>query len=172
MSALPPNQILISNGGDQWVEEYNLDTGEISPFAAACNGTAGTSHTGHRINDVSLSTPMGVLYDGEQKVYLSIHLTRTILSIDTTTDQSSVIITTSKPPRLLGYGLNSDIVHVTLNNSFAAIKDGLIEYIIGTPEGSPGKRTGDISTTRMLNPRAFVEVDNGVWVVADSSNDR
>ena len=45
MSALSPNQILITNEGNQCVEEYNLDTGEMSPFAAACNGAAGNSHT-------------------------------------------------------------------------------------------------------------------------------
>ena len=172
MSALSPNQILITNEGSECVEEYNLHTGEMSPFAAACNGTAGNSHTGHRINDVSMDDPMGVLYDGDQKVYVSIHGTFTVLSIDTITDQSSVLLTTSQRPRLLGYGLSSDIVHLTLNNGFGAIKDGSVEYIIGTSGQSTGKAIGDISTTQMSHPRGFVEVDNGTWVVADRQNHR
>ena len=172
MSALSPNQILITNEGNQCVEEYNLDTGEMSPFAAACNGAAGNSHTGNRINDVSMHDPVGVLYDGGQKVYVSIHVKRKILSIDTTTDQSSVLLTTSSSPRLLGHGLNSDIVYITLNNGFAAIKDGSLEYIIGTSGQSTGKTVGDISTTRMWYPLGFVEVDNGTWIVADMENNR
>ena len=172
MSALSPNQILISNEGNQCVEEYNLDTGEMIPFAAACDGTAGSSHTGHRINDISMNEPMGVLYDGGQKVYVSIYVTSTILAIDTTTDQSSILLTTSIRPRLLGYGLDLDIIHITLNNGFGAIKDGSLEYIIGTSGQSAGKTSGDISTTLMLYPLAFVEVENGTWVVADRSNNR
>ena len=172
MTALSPNQILITNGGDQCVEEYNLDTGELSPFAATCNGAAGSSHTGHRINDVSMNEPFGVLYDGGQKVYVSVHTTGTILSIDTTTDQSRVFLTTGSPPRLLGYGQNSDIVHITSNNGFGAIIDGSVEYIIGTNEQTVGKTIGDLSTTQMYYPRAFVEVENGTWVVADRSNNR
>ena len=132
MSALSPNQILITNGGDQCVEEYNLDAREMSPFAAACNGTAGNSHTGHRINDVFMNGPTGVFYDGGQKVYVSIYHTKAVLSIDTTTDHSSVLLTTSASPRLLRYGLNSDIIHMTFNNGFGASKDGSVKYIIGT----------------------------------------
>ena len=173
MSALSPNQILITNEGGQCVEEYNLDTGEMNPFAAACDGVAGSSHTGHRINDVAVNEPMGVLYDRGQKVYVSIHHTNTILSIDTTTDQSSVLLTTSERPRLLGYGLNSDIIHITLNHGFGVIEDGSLEYIIGTTSGQDrGKTIGDISTTQMWHPSAFVEVDNGTWVIADRSNHR
>ena len=172
MSVLSANQILITNEDDQCVEEYNLNTGEISPFAAACDGTAGSSYTGHRKNDVSMDVPMGVLYDGDQKVYVTIYYAMVVLSIDTTTDQSSVLLTTTSPPRLLGYGQNSDIVHITFNNGFGAIKDGSVEYIIGTSGQSTGKAIGDISTTQMSHPRGFVEVDNGTWVVADRQNHR
>ena len=172
MSALSPNQILIANERSQCAEEYNLDTGEMRLFAAACNGTPGNSHTGHRINDVSMEQPMGVLYDGGQKVYVSIHMTRTVLSIDTTTDQSSILLTTSRLPRLLGYGLNSDIFHITLDNGFAAIKNGSEEYVIGASGQSRGKTIGHISTTRMLHLLAFVEVDHRIWVIADFFNNR
>ena len=172
MSALSPNQILITNEGDQCVEEYNINTGKMTPFASTCDGLAGSSHTGHRISDVSMDKPMGVLHDGGQKVYVSVHHTNTILSIDTTTDQSSILLTTSKRPRLLGYGLNLDIVHLTLANGFGAIKDGPLEYIIGTSGQSMGKTMGDISATLMWNPLAFVEVNNGIWVVADRLNNR
>ena len=172
MAALSPNQVLITNEVSQCVEEYNLDTGEMSPFAAACNGIAGSSHTGHRLNDVSLNFPIGVLYDGGQKVYVSTQLSNTILSIDATTDQSGVLLSGIWRPRLLGYGMNSDIVYVTLNNGFGAIKDGSVEYIIGTSGQSTGKTIGNISTTQLLYPSAFVEVDNGTWLVADRSNHR
>ena len=172
MSTLSPNQILITNEGNQCVEEYNLDTGETTPFAAACNGAAGSSHTGHRINDVSMNVPVGVLCDGGQKVYVSIYHARVVLSIDTTTDQSSILITTSVPPRLLGYGVRSDIIHLTFDNGFGAIKDGSVEYIIGTSGQIMGKTIGYMRTTEMLYPQAFVEVDNGTWIVADISNHR
>ena len=172
MAALSPNQLLITNVGSQCVEEYNVDTGEMSPFAAACNGIAGSSHTGHRLNDVSLNFPIGVLYDGGQKVYVSIHLSHTILAIDTTTDQSSILLTTTIRPRLLGYGLNSDIIHLTLDDGLGAIKDGTVEYIIGTKGQIRGKTIGDISTTLVAFPVAFLEVDNGIWVIADRLNHR
>ena len=172
MSALSPNQILITNEDEQCVEEYNLHTGEMSPFAAACDGTAGSSHTGHRRNDVSMDVPVGVLYDGGQKVYVTVYYGRVVLSIDTTTDQSSVLLTTGAPPRLLGYGLNSDIVHIIFNNGFGVIKDSSVEYIIGTSGQIMGKTIGNISATQLSYPQAFVEVDNGTWVIADRSNHR
>ena len=172
MTALSPNQVLITNGGDQCVEEYNLDTGEMSPFTAACDGAARSSQTGHRINDVSMDDPIGVFYDGGQKVNISLYYARVVLSIDTTTDQSSVLLTTSSPPRHLGYGLNSDIIHITLKNGFGAIKDRSVEYITGTDGQSLGKTMGDITTTLMDRPLGFVEVENGTWTVADRSNDR
>ena len=59
MFASSPNWILITTEGNRSAEEYNLDNKAMSPFAAACDGRTENSHTGHRINDVSMNQSLG-----------------------------------------------------------------------------------------------------------------
>ena len=144
-----------------------MRTGEIIPYAAACNGTPGDSHTGHRLSDVSINNPMGILYDGGKQVFVSTTSSGVIISIDKTTDQCAIAITVSQRPRFLGYGLDRDTIYMTLNNGFGASRDGFVEYLIGSGREYTDPETGDVSTTQLVHPMSFFEVDNGTWVIVD-----
>ena len=149
-----------------------MRTGEIIPYAAACNGTSGDSHTGHRLNDVSINWPRAILYDGEKQVFVSLGSTGVIISIDTTTDQCAVAMTISRSPRIFGYGLDRDTIYVTLNDGFGAIRDGSIEYVIGSGREYTDPETGDVNPTQLTYPMSFAEVEDGRWVIADRDNNR
>ena len=95
-----------------------------------------------------------------------------LVSIDSMTVQSSVVLTSSLSPRFLGYGLNSETIYTTLSNGFGAIKDGTIEHVVGSTHLGKGSPISEIHTTQMDHPTLFVEVDNGTWVIADRKNHR
>ena len=166
------HQLLITNEVAHCVEECDLQTGLITAYVSACDGTSGHSYTGHRLHDVSIDVPMGIFYDGGHRVYISILISRNLISIDTTTDQSSVVLTSSDMPRILGYGLNSDTIYTTLSTGFGAIKDDSIERVVGSSGQFKGSTIGTIGTTRMDHPTSFLEVTDGTWVIADRYNNR
>lgn len=158
MTALPDNQLLITNLEDHCVEQLNLGTMDIIPYAANCNGTQGYSHIGHRLRDVVLDFPIGILYDGQHDVFVSLHNARKLLRIDTSDGMCNVVMTTHYSLRLLGYRLSTDRIYVTLNNGFGYVGNGLVEDVIGTYSIGAGRSVGSMETTKMHFAQSFAEI--------------
>lgn len=164
--------LVINSYYEHCIESFDVTTIEMKTYAGAC-GTEDSQLTGHRINDVRLSSPTGVVFDGSQMIYCLSSRDNTIIGIDTKSDMVHPVCYTSGVfGRSLAFDHSTQSLFIALRNAIGKVEvsSGVLEVISGST--TSGDSVGDLRTTKYNSIFNLLWVNSSTLMVSDQRNDR
>ena len=177
MAYINSSTLIINDSDRHCLEAFDITTIAMKTYAGVCE-TEGDQLTGHRIEDVRLTYPTSVAFDGSHTLYSSSNgkkssESRKIIGIDVTSDVvHEVCDTDGMFSRSLVFVPSAKSLLVVLNHAVGKVDISSGEFTVLSGSTTKGKSIGDLRTTGYTNPFSVLQVDASTLLVSDRNNDR
>lgn len=164
--------LVIDNSLRHCLELFDVTTAEMTTYAGVC-GTSGSQLTGHRIDDIRLTSVISVAFDGSHMIYSSSSGQYKIIGINMTSDMvHEVCGTGGMHGKSLLFDQSSQSLFVLVNHAIGKADISTGQFTVLSGSGSTGDSVGDLRTTEYSFPFNMMQVNASTLLVSDRNNDR
>ena len=172
MEYINSSTLIISNSPRHCLEAFDVTTVKMKTYAGVC-GTSGSRLTGHRIDNVRLSSALGVVFDGSHMIYSSSNGQRKIFGINVTSDiVHEVCGTDGMAVKSFVFGESPRTLLVVLNHAVGTVDISTGEFTVLSGSLTSGDSIGDLRTTEYYYPSDILRVNESTLLVSDARNNR
>ena len=155
----------MTNYGEHCAEEIVFPVLGFERYAGQC-GVQGSSYHGSR-ESVKIQYPLGIAYDGNQTIYISLYQAHKIITVDIVSEEGSELCSTAHAPRYMSIDAFTGNVLVSMNGGLGVLRmDGSVKASLAAEYGR-GSSIGTLNSLRIQTADDLIQLDNGTWMLMD-----